>query len=595
LGAGRYYELAAAGHFDNNSAMRFLITLLLIVSTFASSLSGAETNLLDGVSRIVFLGDSITYGGQFVDDVEAFLVSRYLERRFEVLNLGLPSETVSGLSEPGHAGGKFPRPDLHERLGRALEQTKPDLVIACYGMNDGIYYPPGDDRFQKFQDGVRRLHERVTATGAKILHVTPPVFDPVPIMARTLPAGLTEYRSPYEGYNEVLDHYSEWLLAQHAAGWAVVDAHGPMNRFLAEQRTMNPGFRLAGDGVHPDDTGHWLIASAILPALGAPGAVSQLESVQAMLSAHPRGAELLKLIQQRQRVLKDAWLTQTGHQRPGMNKGLPLAEAQRQADDLEIKIRALAAPFSGKRSSWNGFDRFDFSIDGRTVSVIAPMTALPGRQWAWKGEFLDAFPATEIALLRRGIYLVYLSDPDMLGCADAVEHWNAAYQELTSKHGLARKPALIGLSRGGLYCYNWAASNPDKVACIYGDAPVCDFKSWPGGRGKGKGSPRDWQLVIERYHFADEAAALAYARNPVDNLAPLAAAKVPLIHVYGDADDVVPWDENTGVLAERYRKLGGQITLISKPGVGHHPHGLPDPTPVVDFIITNTLAANAAR
>ncbi len=149
----------------------------------------------------------------------------------------------------------------------------------------------------------------------------------------------------------------------------------------------------------------------------------------------------------------------------------------------------------------------------------------------------------------------------------------------------------MGLSRGGLYCYNWAEANPDKVACIYGDAPVCDFKSWPGGKGKGKGSSRDWKLVLERYGFPDDAAALAYQKNPVDNLKPLADAHVPLLHVYGDADDVVPWDENTGLIAERYRKLGGQITLIAKPGVGHHPHGLDDCTPIVRFIAEHSSVA----
>jgi len=63
--------------------------------------------------------------------------------------------------------------------------------------------------------------------------------------------------------------------------------------------------------------------------------------------------------------------------------------------------------------------------------------------------------------------------------------------------GFAEKPALIGLSRGGLYCYNWAIENPDKVACIYGDAPVCDMKSWPGGKGKGVGSPDSWKQAME--------------------------------------------------------------------------------------------------
>jgi pimeloyl-ACP methyl ester carboxylesterase len=178
----------------------------------------------------------------------------------------------------------------------------------------------------------------------------------------------------------------------------------------------------------------------------------------------------------------------------------------------------------------------------------------------------------------------------MLGAPAAVAHWNALYEELTGKYGFASKVALVGLSRGGLYCYNWAAANPEKVACIYGDAPVCDFKSWPGGKGKGKGSPRDWNLVLNCYGFADEKEALAYDKNPVDNLAPLAKHGVPLLHVYGDADEVVPWEENTGLVARRYRELGGKVTLIAKPGVGHHPHGLDDPTPIVEFITRHASA-----
>src|SRR6185437_11076417 len=97
-------------------------------------------------------------------------------------------------------------------------------------------------------------------------------------------------------------------------------------------------------------------------------------------------------------------------------------------------------------------------------------------------------------------------------------------------------------------------------------------------------SDHDWQLLLQCYGFASDAEARAYPKNPVDQLAPLAAARVPLLHVFGDADDVVPWEENTGLIAERYKKLGGAITLIRKPGVNHHPHGLDDSTPIVDFI-----------
>jgi lysophospholipase L1-like esterase len=537
--------------------------------------------------RILFLGDSITYSGQYVEYVEAFLRLRYPAWRGEILNLGLPSETVSGLSEAGHAGGQFPRPDLHERLDRVLAKTQPDLIVACYGMNDGIYLPFSTDRFQKFQDGIRRLRAKAATAGAQVLHLTPPTFDPV--------AG-KKVTPPETDYNGVLDRYSGWLLAQRADGWVVVDVHGPMNRHLAERRKQDPAYRLAGDGVHPNDTGHWLMALPVMLHFGASADDARSESPKAMLGAYTNGPELLKLVQERQRLLKDAWLTDAGHKRPGMNKGLPLPEAQKRAAALDERIRTLARPtgetdsrapaaFPGKQSAWHGFDRHDFEVGARTASVIVPKQPLPGRLWAWKGEFLDAFPAAEIALLNQGVHLVYLSVPDLLGSPEAVKHWNVCHRELTGKYGFAPKPALIALSRAGLYCYNWATANPEKVACIYADAAVCDFKSWPGGKGKGKGSTRDWQLVLDRYGFKSEAEALAYRGNPIDSLEPLAKARVPLLHVYGDADDVVPWEENTGIVAEHYKKLGGDITLIAKPGVGHHPHGLSDPAPIVQFIL----------
>jgi len=257
---------------------------------------------------------------------------------------------------------------------------------------------------------------------------------------------------------------------------------------------------------------------------------------------------------------------------------------------LDEQIRAAlgqdrqGAVFPGTPSDWHGFPAYRFEVGGAPVTVVAPKREAPGRPWVWHGEFFGHKPAPDMALLGRGFHAVYVSIPDMLGCPKAVAHWNRVYAELVSRYGFARKVALVGLSRGGLYCYNWAEANPEKVACIYGDAPVCDFKSWPGGRGKGKGSARDWALVLKCYGFKSEEEALAYDKNPVDNLEPLAAARVPLLHVYGDADEVVPWEENTGLLAERYRKLGGEITLIAKPGVGHHPHGLEDSTPLVEFI-----------
>jgi len=248
----------------------------------------------------------------------------------------------------------------------------------------------------------------------------------------------------------------------------------------------------------------------------------------------------------------------------------------------------------GPKTTWiEPFQKHDFEVSGRPVTVVCPQQPLEAAYWAWKGEFLDAFPGTELALLEKGLYVVYMKYSDRFGCPDAVRRWNELHSVLTTDYGFAAKPALIGLSRGGLYCYAWAIANPDKVACIFGDAPVCDIRSWPGGKGKGPGSPAEWQKLMDVFGFASESEAMAYGGNPIDNLAPLAEHGIPILHVYGDADESVPWDENTGVLADRYRQLGGDITLIGKPGCAHHPHGLEDPTPVVEFILGHTVGEGA--
>jgi pimeloyl-ACP methyl ester carboxylesterase len=246
-------------------------------------------------------------------------------------------------------------------------------------------------------------------------------------------------------------------------------------------------------------------------------------------------------------------------------------------------------PFPGKISKWEGFTRHDFQVDGAPVIVVEPEKPLPGRPWAWRGEFFSAFANADVELVRAGWHLVYISVPNLFGSPKAMAKWETFYDVLTREHGLSPRPALIGLSRGALYCMAWAALHPDRTLLVYLDAGVCDFKSWPGGRvkklGKGLGSAPEWSNVLKAFDFKNDAEAIAYAKNPVDHLQPLADAKIPLLLVYGDADKVVPHDENSAIVYERYKKLGGPVERVVKPGVDHHPHGLKDPQPIVDFFM----------
>ncbi len=573
--------------------MKILPALCLVLTSLAlSAITGVAA--LPAAKRILFLGDSITFGGTYIQIIEAAAIAQHPDQSIEMLNLGLSSETVSGLSEEGHAGGQFPRPDLHERLQRVLTAVQPNLVIACYGMNDGIYFPLSEDRFAAYRIGIQRLRDQVLAAGADLIHLTPPVFDPAPIRAKVLPARLNAYPTPFEGYNTVLDTYSDWLLAQaKAKDWAVLDLHGPMNAALTQARSTDAAFTFSKDGIHPNEAGHLVMATPLLKAW-------KLAVTPTGLPDHPNGAAILDTVKKKQILLRDAWLSHTKHLRPGVKPGLPLAEAQAKAAELDAAARDLArsksqtatapsAPFPGPPADWHGYAKYEFEVAGHLATVVTPKSAALGRPWVWHGEFFGHKPAPDIALLAKGHHIAYLKAPNLLGSPTAISLWEKFYLQLTQQHGLSSKPALVGLSRGGLYCYQWAIAHPDRVACIYGDAPVCDFKSWPGGKGKGKGDPTNWALVLKLWNFPNETTALAWPGNPVDQLATLAQQKIPLLHVFGDADDVVPWEENTGLIHQRYTALGGPIQLIRKPGIGHHPHGLEDPTAIVEFIQQHTL------
>ncbi len=250
-------------------------------------------------------------------------------------------------------------------------------------------------------------------------------------------------------------------------------------------------------------------------------------------------------------------------------------------------INNTDAPWPGTKSSFHGFTQHTFKVEGMNCKVVIPNEVVDGSPWIWRARFFGHEPQTDLACLKRGFHVAYVDIGGLYGSPVAVKRWDSFYEYLTIKHGLGKKPALEGMSRGGLIIFNWASANPDKVSCIYADAPVCDFKSWPGGKGVGKGAKKQWKQCLKVYGMIEEEA-LNYKNNPIDNLHLLATSGIPLLHVVGDTDQVVPVAENTAVIEKRYKELGGSIQVIHKKDVGHHPHSLKDPTPIVNFILKHT-------
>jgi arylsulfatase A-like enzyme/pimeloyl-ACP methyl ester carboxylesterase len=276
-------------------------------------------------------------------------------------------------------------------------------------------------------------------------------------------------------------------------------------------------------------------------------------------------------------------------------KGMPDWESE----PLEQKAgdqSSIVAPtgWEGKKSDWNGFQKVAFKVDGESCFVVLPNKDVEGKPWVWRARFPKYHPEVDLLLLERGFHVAYIKTDDMFGSPRALEHWDGFYAFMTQEKGLAKKVALEAVSRGGLFAYRWAAQNPDSVACIYADVPVCDFKSWPLGQGSGVGNQKAWQNLLNQYGFTEKQA-LAYRENPIDVLAPIAEAKIPLLHLISRNDQVVPAEENTDLLAKRYREMGGSIEIIevkeASRAKGHH-FDHPDPKRVADFIMKHTQREN---
>ncbi len=291
---------------------------------------------LDGIHRIAFLGDSITEAADYTTDIECWLISQ--GQRVEVLNIGLSSETATELTTEENAahvkGAGFPRPFIGDRLDRALAITRPDLLFVCYGMNDGSALPVGVDGLSRFSEAITRLRDTALQSGVRqVVFSTPPLHDPVQAID---PASNPQERN--------LVAYREWLLSKRAEGWEVVDIHGPMRRDLDAARKIDPAFRFQPDGVHPNRSGHWLMAREILTQFFKAN-LDGISSSPQFFKAN--GDRIRDLVHQRQKVQFSSLMTRIGHSRPqvpggpGTSPGPSAEAAQSQVQEITQTLHAL--------------------------------------------------------------------------------------------------------------------------------------------------------------------------------------------------------------------------------------------------------------
>lgn len=299
-----------------------------------------EFGRLPRKGRILFLGDSVTDNGLYIAYLDVYFRLYHPELDLSLIPLGVSSETASGLSEKKHP---FPRPCVHDRVRAALDKTGPDWVVCCYGMNDGIYHPLSEDRFQAYKTGMLTLVKEIKATGAKAIVLTPPPFD---AQSFTFPPeksggdGIPDYSYllPYREYDDVLNTYAQWLLSPLAPeADCVIDIQSPLRQATAAQRAQQPGYS-SGDGIHPNAFGHGVMARKLLEDLFGEDLAGKPD-----LAAGQEEWPAFPLVLQRHRLLAASWKEHVGHSHPVKAPDAPpLEEALTEAHRLEQEIARIA-------------------------------------------------------------------------------------------------------------------------------------------------------------------------------------------------------------------------------------------------------------
>ena len=224
-----------------------------------------------------------------------------------------------------------------------------------------------------------------------------------------------------------------------------------------------------------------------------------------------------------------------------------------------LKLQEESDAFGGRRIALTFNERPGFVIVPKGDAPATPIS------WVWYAPtFKNQYPnARHTFLLERalkaGMGVAGIDVGESYGSPEGTRLYAGFHDAIVAKFKLSPKAVLLPQSRGGLMLYNWAAFHPDQVARIAGIYTVCDLRSWPG-----------LDKACGAYKLTAEQLSKELPRhNPIELLAPLAKAGVPILHLHGDKDTVVPLDKNSGELARRYKALGGSMELVVVPGKGH--------------------------
>jgi len=216
------------------------------------------------------------------------------------------------------------------------------------------------------------------------------------------------------------------------------------------------------------------------------------------------------------------------------------------------------------------------------VLIVCPAKGTENGKWVLKTEYFDAFPNIQIELLKHGYHLAHIKNLTRWHMAEDTEARAELARYMAKEYRLSKKCVIIGMSCGGMQGIYFASKYPEYVSCMFLDAPVINYLSCPCGIGK---ATNEMYEEFVRDTGLDVVKLINYRNHPLDHISNLIKSDIPIFLACGDSDDIVPYDENGKLLKELYEENGKIIETVIKKGVGHHPHGLDDNRPIINFIL----------
>lgn len=244
------------------------------------------------------------------------------------------------------------------------------------------------------------------------------------------------------------------------------------------------------------------------------------------------------------------------------------------------------AKIIGIERRWKGYRCKNLQFEDHNAIIVYPKEGTANGYLAVKTEYWEAFQeAIEIPLLENGFHLCYIKNDNRFGTDEDLDRKARFIRFVQAECGLTSKCIPVGMSCGGMIAIKLAARYPELIKCMYLDAPVVNYMSWPCGFGIGNSGSGDYSEILNALGLQSISQLIACRDMPLDRLPALVENKIPVVMVSGDSDQTVPYCENGVFLENAYKEAGVDIEVYIKAGGDHHPHGLADPQKVLDFII----------